>query len=200
MGPDTPPEFVTPRVVHRATVHLAEPDPAWPRAYDGVAARIRAALGDRAVLLEHVGSTSIPGLVAKPVIDVVLEVPDSTDEAAYVGDLESAGFPLAVREPAWHEHRLFRAVDPTVNLHVFSSGCDETRRMLRFRDRLRTHPEDRDRYAAVKRELAAREWEYVQDYADAKSAVVEEILASSVERPRSRVADEFVQLNFLDRP
>ena len=112
-------------------------DPAWPGRFEREAARIAGALGDRVVRLEHVGSTSVPGLPAKPIIDIALEVPDSAAESAYVPDLEAAGYVLRVREPDWFEHRLLRAPDRTVHVHVFSAGCAETDRMVRFRDRLR---------------------------------------------------------------
>jgi GrpB-like predicted nucleotidyltransferase (UPF0157 family) len=165
------PQFLTRPVV------ITEYDHDWPRLYALEEARIRSALGDRVVRIAHVGSTSVPGLPAKPVIDIDLEVADSSDEAAYVADLETAGYVLQIREPDWFAHRMFKGPDTNVNLHVFSAGCDEVDRMLLFRDRLRANTEDRDLYAAAKRELAAREWKYVQQYADAKSVVVQEILA-----------------------
>jgi GrpB-like predicted nucleotidyltransferase (UPF0157 family) len=158
-------------------VTLVEYDPRWPARFAREAARIRGALGGRALLVEHVGSTSVPGLSAKPIIDVVLAVADSSDEAAYVPSLERAGYALRIREPAWHQHRLLRREDPEVNLHVFTTGSREVERMLVFRDRLRGDDGDRQRYAAAKRSLARREWRYLQEYADAKTAVVEEILA-----------------------
>jgi GrpB-like predicted nucleotidyltransferase (UPF0157 family) len=151
-------------------------DPAWPGRFEREAARILGALGDRVVRLEHVGSTSVPDLPAKPIIDIALEVPDSAAESAYVPDLEAAGYVLRVREPEWFEHRLLRAPDRTVHVHVFSAGCPETDRMVRFRDRLRGDAADRDRYAQAKRELAARDWKYMQQYADAKSDVVADIM------------------------
>ena len=159
---------------------LAEYDPAWARLYEREADRVRATLGPRARLLEHAGSTSVPGLAAKPIIDMVLAVADSADEAAYVPPLESAGYVLRIREPDWHEHRLFKGKDANINLHTFSDGSSEIRRMLAFRDRLRTHDDERDLYLATKRELAARHWTYVQDYADAKGEVVEAIIARAV--------------------
>jgi GrpB-like predicted nucleotidyltransferase (UPF0157 family) len=170
-------EFVRPRVPHNGVVHLADASPDWPRQYAAVEARIRAALDGLAVAVEHAGSTSVPGLAAKPIIDVVLLVPDPSDEAGYVPALEAAGFLLYLREPGWHEHRLLRGTVPSVNLHVFRAGSEEAERMLLFRDRLRTHPVERDQYERTKRELAARHWTHVQDYARAKSAVVEEIIA-----------------------
>ena len=173
--PGAPIEFLRPRVRHDAPIHLAEPDPAWMGQYQKQAARIRAALPTGAVALEHVGSTSVPGLAAKPIIDILLVVADPTDEASYVPALEAAGFLLHLREPGWHQHRLLRGVDPAVNLHVFGTGSPEADRMVLFRDRLRSHPEERDLYLRTKRELAGRTWTIVQDYADAKSEVVEGI-------------------------
>jgi GrpB-like predicted nucleotidyltransferase (UPF0157 family) len=158
-------------------------DPAWPGRFEREAARIAGALGDRVVRLEHVGSTSVPGLAAKPIIDIALEVPDSAAESAYVPDLEVAGYVLRVREPEWFEHRLLRAPDRSVHIHVFSRGCPETDRMVRFRDRLREDAADRDRYARAKRELAARDWKYMQQYADAKTGVVADIMSRAGPRP-----------------
>ena len=160
-------------------IHLADYDPAWPIRYEREAASIRAVLGDRALLLEHAGSTSVPGLAAKPIIDIVLAVADSADEAAYVPPMEAAGWVLRIREPDWFEHRLFKDPDRTVNLHVFSAGCLEIDRMLAFRDRLRAVPADRLRYEAAKRELAARTWTFAQGYADAKGDVIASILADA---------------------
>ncbi len=157
-------------------VHLDDADPAWPDWFEREARRIRAALGDRVRLLEHVGSTSVPGLAAKPIIDIVLAVADSTNESAYVPPMEAAGYVLRIREPEWFEHRLFRGQDSQVNVHVFTEGTDEIDRMLAFRDWLRSHDEDRRLYEQTKRELAARDWKYVQHYADAKSEVVAEIM------------------------
>jgi GrpB-like predicted nucleotidyltransferase (UPF0157 family) len=158
-------------------IEIRDYDPDWPRLYQREAARIRSVLGDRVVRLEHAGSTSVPGLPAKPIVDIVLEVPDSSDEAAYLPDMEAAGYVLVIREPEWFQHRVFKGPDTNVNLHVFTAGSVEVDRMLRFRDWLRANAADRDLYARVKRELAARDWKYVQQYADAKTAVVHEIMA-----------------------
>jgi GrpB-like predicted nucleotidyltransferase (UPF0157 family)/ribosomal protein S18 acetylase RimI-like enzyme len=159
-------------------VGLVAYDPAWPGLYAREAARIRDALGPQARRIEHVGSTSIPGLMAKPLIDIVLAVADSADESSYAPALEAAGYRLRIREPDWHEHRMFAATG--VNLHVFALGSPEITRMTRFRDRLRADPADRERYAAAKRELADRRWRYLQDYADAKDDVVAEIMARAM--------------------
>jgi len=118
-------------------IALSDSQPTWPEEYGRHATCIRAALGQRALRLEHVGSTSVPGLRAKPIIDFVLEVLDSSDEPSYVLDLEAAGYMLRIRETDWFEHRMFKDLDLAVNLHVFSAGCSETDRMVRFRDWLR---------------------------------------------------------------
>jgi GrpB-like predicted nucleotidyltransferase (UPF0157 family) len=158
-------------------IELHDHDPEWTAMFREQAVRMRDALGGRASRIEHVGSTAVPDLIAKPIIDMVLEVPDSADESAYVPELATLGYVLRIREPEWFEHRLLRGHRPPVNLHVFSADCPEADRMVRFRDRLRAHPADRDRYAQAKRELAARDWAYVQQYVDAKTSVIEEILA-----------------------
>ena len=162
---------------HNGTIHLAEYDPDWPRRYERLAEMIRAALGDRVRLLEHVGSTSVPGLAAKPRIDVVLAVPDSADEDRYVPNLVAAGFRLTIREPDWFAHRVVTRPDEDTNVHIFTEGCSEIDEMLRFRDWLRTNDDDRELYAATKRDLAGRTWRYTQHYADAKGEVVAVIKA-----------------------
>lgn len=164
---------------HDAPIVLAEYDPGWPALYEREAVRIHGVLGKRVRLLEHVGSTSVPGLAAKPRIDILLIVPNSADEPAYVPAMEAAGYVVRIREPDWYEHRVFKGPDTDVNVHVFSPGCPEIARMLMFRDWLRTHDADRARYEAAKRDLARRTWRHVQDYADAKTAVVESILAAA---------------------
>jgi GrpB-like predicted nucleotidyltransferase (UPF0157 family) len=168
-------------------VEIHDYDLGWPRLYEREEHRIRSVLGGRVIRIEHVGSTSVPGLPAKPVIDVVLEVHDSADEAAYVPALESAGYALRIREPDWFEHRLLKGPDTEVNVHVFTAGCEEVDRMLLFRDWLRANAADRRLYAERKRELAGRDWKYMQQYADAKTAVVQEIMArASGEEPNPR--------------
>jgi GrpB-like predicted nucleotidyltransferase (UPF0157 family) len=158
---------------------LVEYDRAWPALFAREEARIRSILGERVVRLEHTGSTSVPGLAAKPVIDITMAVADVLDEAAWVPDLEAAGYRLVIREqePDWYDHRVLKGPDTNVNLHVFSAGCRELERMVGFRDWLRTHDDDRELYEATKRNLVKREWKFVQDYADAKGEVVEAIAA-----------------------
>jgi GrpB-like predicted nucleotidyltransferase (UPF0157 family) len=157
-------------------VTLHDYDARWAERFAREEQRICRALGDRVLRLEHVGSTSVPGLVAKPRIDILLVVSDPADEASYAPALDAAGYMLRIREPHWHEHRLFNGPEADVNLHVFGPDSPEIERLLRFRDRLRSHPVDRRHYAAAKRELAARHWRHMQDYADAKTEVIEAIL------------------------
>jgi GrpB-like predicted nucleotidyltransferase (UPF0157 family) len=161
----------------RETVVIVDYDPDWPRRYALVEARVKQALDDRARDVLHVGSTSVPGLGAKPVIDVNVLVDDPTDEESYLPALERAGFVFRIREPEWFEHRLLRGTDPRTNLHVFPFGCLESERMVLFRDWLRQNADDRALYERTKRELAAKEWPTAQDYADAKSGVVADIMS-----------------------
>jgi GrpB-like predicted nucleotidyltransferase (UPF0157 family) len=168
---------------HNAPITLVEYDPEWPELFRREDERIRSILGDRVRLLEHTGSTSVPGLAAKPIIDMTMAVPDSSDEPAYVPPMEAAGYVLRIREPDWHEHRLFKGPDTNVNLHVFTEGSVEIGRMLAFRDRLRAHDDERLLYERTKRELAAQEWRHVQHYADAKGEVVEAIIARAFAEP-----------------
>ena len=165
---------------HNAPIHLAPYDPTWPVRYAAEDTKIRTALGERALVLEHVGSTSIPGIPAKPIIDILLAVADSSDEDAYVPDLTAQGYRLHLREPDWEQHRVMKGVNPDVNLHVFTVGSGEVVRMLAFRDRCRSHPEELRPYLETKRDLASRTWRHVQHYANAKAEVVESIIARAL--------------------
>ncbi|HTL56594.1 MAG TPA: GrpB family protein [Candidatus Limnocylindrales bacterium] len=165
-----------PRVLD-GPIRLQEYNARWPMQFGREVERIRGALGDRALRIEHIGSTSVPGLVAKPIIDILLVVVNSAEEASYVPALEAAGYRLRIREPEWHEHRLFKGPEVDVNLHVFTAGSVEIERLLLLRERLRSRPEERELYAQAKQRLASRPWKYVQDYADAKSEVIEGIIA-----------------------
>ena len=161
---------------HNANITLVEYDPHWPNAFIKEANRVRSVLENKIIQLEHVGSTSVPGLCAKPIIDMLLVVEDSADEPSYVPALEAEGYTLQIREPEWFEHRMFKGPDTDINLHVFSLGTSEIDRMLRFRDWLRSNETDREKYAQVKRGLAKNKWRHVQHYADAKTLIVQEIM------------------------
>ena len=159
-------------------IEVIDPDPDWPRQYDALAGRIREALGWRVLQLEHVGSTAVPGLPAKPIIDIDLTVADPGREQDYVPALEAAGFRLRIREPWWHGHRVLRADEPPCNLHVFGFDSPELIKHRIFRDWLRGNPGDRDRYAAIKRQAAAdanAAAEHVMQYNARKQQVIREI-------------------------
>lgn len=158
-------------------IPIVEYDPEWPHLFRREADRIQAFLGQRALRIEHTGSSSVPGLAAKPIIDMLLVVCDSANESDYIPDLERAGYRLRIREANWHEHRLLKGPDTDINLHVLSAGCPEIERVLGFRDWLRTNAADRELYEQSKRDLAKQQWKYVQHYADAKTKIIEEIIA-----------------------
>ena len=136
-------------------VTLTAWDPAWPARFERERDRIRRALGDVARRVEHIGSTSVAGLAAKPIVDILVTVLDADDEGAFVEALVSAGYVLRVREPG---HRLFRTPDVAVHVHVLADSDPEADRYLIFRDRLRSSAEDRIAYERLKRELAPRDW------------------------------------------
>jgi len=152
-------------------IAVVEADPSWPALFDDLAARIRGALGDKVLDIEHVGSTSVPGLAAKPVIDIDLTVADSTDEQSYVESLELIGYQLLIREPKWHEHRCLMLTEPRSNLHVWGPRSPEAIRHLMFRDWLREHPDDRALYAAAKLRSA-----------DESNAAGEEVMAYNLRK------------------
>ena len=158
-------------------VCLAAYSSEWPRTFEAEHDRIVSALGDLALEVHHAGSTSVPELRAKPIIDIALVVPDTTDEGAYVPPLEAIGYTFRLREPEWFEHRLLRHDVPAVNLHVFPPRCIEVTRMLAFRNHLRVNDEDRLLYESTKAALSEREWPTVQDYANAKDDVVADIMS-----------------------
>ncbi len=169
-------------------VVLADYDPAWPERFLQEEASIRAALGGAALSVEHIGSTSMPGLAAKPIVDILLVVEDSAEEASYMPSLEEAGYVLRVREPDFDEHRMFRSPQKDVHVHVFSAGSKEIERYLLLREHLRENEEDRELYARTKRELAMREWPSMDHYAEAKTEVIEGIIARAAARRSSQEA------------
>jgi len=159
------------------SIVVADYDPTWPERFGREEAKIRAALGEAALSVEHIGSTSVPGLAAKPIVDILLVVEDSGEEVSYLPALEGGGYVLRVREPDFDEHRMFRTPEKDVHLHVFSSGSPEIERHLLLRDRLREDEGDRELYARTKRELARRDWPSMQHYAEAKTEIIEGIIA-----------------------
>ena len=157
-----------------AEISVVDYDERWSMRFREIAERVRQALGEDALGVEHIGSTSVPGLAAKPIVDVLLTVSDINNEAAYVPALESAGFLLRVREPA---HRMMRTPARDVHVHVYEPGRPEARDYIDLRDWLRVDAEDREVYAATKRMLARQQWNDMNDYADAKTEVIYDVLA-----------------------
>ena len=178
--PDNP--ALADRVARRTTpskMEVVEPNPAWPETFAALKTLIVDALGPTAMVVQHIGSTSVRGLPAKDVIDIDLVVPDIEDETAYVAHLEAAGFHFLLREPAWHHHRFFCRYEPSANLHVFGSDAAEPARHRIFRDWLLSHPDDKELYAETKREAmreASLSGESMTQYTWRKDAVVREIL------------------------
>jgi GrpB-like predicted nucleotidyltransferase (UPF0157 family) len=158
--------------VEQRDLVLVEYDATWPETYAEHERRIRAALGP-GVVVEHIGSTSVPGLAAKPLIDVLVVVDDITAEEDYLEQLLDAGYELRVREPG---HRLVRTPARDVHVHVVEVGSRAADDYLLLRDRLRDDPADRDLYERTKRALIARDWADMNAYADAKTEVVTAIL------------------------
>jgi GrpB-like predicted nucleotidyltransferase (UPF0157 family) len=159
------------------TVEIVAYTEEWPARYEAERRRIAGALGTTARRIEHIGSTAVPGLGAKPIVDIMVTVDDPNDESAFRLPLETVGYTLRVSEP---DHRMFRTAERDVHVHIWGSGGDDEDRQLLFRDHLRADERDRSRYEEVKRSLAGhyRDMGY---YAEAKSAVIEEILQRAVE-------------------
>jgi GrpB-like predicted nucleotidyltransferase (UPF0157 family) len=165
--------------IEKREIRIVDYDFEWPAKFERHARIITRAVGGPILRIEHIGSTSVPGLAAKPIIDILVVVPDSANESAYLPQLEAAGYVLRVREPDWNEHRMFRTLDRDVHIHMYSVGCPEIQRNLTFRDRLRSSAEDRSRYEQVKRGLAAKDWPDMNAYALAKTEAIESIIAAA---------------------
>ena len=162
-------------------IEVAGYDERWPARFADWQSRLATALGPVAIRIEHVGSTAVPELAAKPIVDIQVSVVDVEDEAAYVPDIEACGMRLRLREPG---HRYFRppADRPRdVQLHVCGAGSGWERDHLLFRDYLRAHPAVRDAYAELKRELAERYPDDRLAYTDAKSAFILDALEAADE-------------------
>ena len=148
-------------------------DPLWPKRFDAERRRLAAALDERAIGIEHIGSTAVPGLAAKPIIDILVTVAAVEPDDAFRMPLEAAGYVLRVREP---EHRMFRTPTRDVHIHVWAADHEVVPRYLAFRDWLRYSEADRALYEQWKRELATRDWSDMNHYAQAKSDVIVPII------------------------
>lgn len=153
--------------VEKRQIAIVDYDPEWPRKFETHRRIISEALGEAALQVEHIGSTSVVGLAAKPIIDILVVVDDA------------AGYLLRVREPDWHEHRMFRTPEKDAHIHIFSVGCEEIGRHLKFRDRLAINIGDRRRYEELKRALATHDWPDMNAYANAKSELIEQIIIAA---------------------
>jgi GrpB-like predicted nucleotidyltransferase (UPF0157 family) len=155
--------------VEQRTIQIVDYDPAWPRRFAQERDRIASALGATARRIDHIGSTAVPGLAAKPIVDLQVSVPDVDDQAAYLDRLLAAGYQLRVREPG---HIMVRTPELNVHVHVCSAGSEWERRHLLLRDWLRRDADDRDAYGRLKRDLAEREWPDMNAYAAAKGPLI----------------------------
>jgi GrpB-like predicted nucleotidyltransferase (UPF0157 family) len=160
-------------------IEIVDYDAHWPEKFQRHASIIAEALGDAVLQIEHIGSTSVPGLGAKPIIDILLLVENSRNEASYLPQLEAAGYELRVREPDFHEHRMFRTPERDVQVHVYASTSPEIERHLIFRDRLRSNVDERQLYDDTKRKLARQPWADMNAYAEAKTPIIERIIANA---------------------
>lgn len=158
-------------------VEIHEYNERWPTLFEQHARKIRETLVDVALRIEHIGSTSVPGLAAKPIIDILLVIADPKNEARYLPALQEAGYELRVREPEFDQHRMVRTPERDVHVHIFPPQSKEIGRYLALRNQLRSNAQDRSEYENLKHALAKREWEDMNDYADAKTEFVEAILA-----------------------
>lgn len=165
--------------VEKRKIEIVEYEPLWPEKFQTHARTIAETLGGAALHIEHVGSTSVPGLAAKSIIDILVVVQDSANEDSYLPQLLVAGYELRVREPDWHEHRMLRTPARDVHIRIYSTGCPEIDRCITFRNRLRESAGERLLYEQTKRRLATQEWADMNDYAKAKTDVIESIIAAA---------------------
>ena len=161
----------------RTTVIVVPPDPTWPARFEAEALRLRALFGDEMLTVHHVGSTSVPGLWAKPIVDLMPLVRSIDRLAALRPAVEAAGF--LWRGEYGIPGRCYVRNDD-LNVHMYEPGHHEVARHLAFRDHLRAHPEARDAYAALKRDLAARFTHQREAYQDGKSALIEALLRDAM--------------------
>lgn len=161
-----------------ARVEIVDYDSRWPLRFERERERLQQALAGRARRIEHIGSTAVPGLAAKPIVDILVTVEHVDNDEELVSALEAAGYELRVREPG---HRMVRTPERDVQVHVWGDDAVEVERYLLLRDRLRRSARDRALYERTKRELAQRPWDDINYYAEAKSETIAAILARAGE-------------------
>jgi GrpB-like predicted nucleotidyltransferase (UPF0157 family) len=157
------------------SIVIEDYDPAWVDRFAATRSQLGGTLGAQVISIEHAGSTSVPGLAAKPVIDIDLLLQDTADESGYIPALEGVGYWLVLRERWWYGHRMLVSAAEDVNLHVWPHDAPEPIRHRLFRDWLRSHPDDRDRYAAAKQRVAVDTADRPGDYSLAKNEVIDDI-------------------------
>ena len=158
--------------IEKRELVITDHDSNWPVIYRQHETRIRAALGATALQIEHIGSTAVPGLAAKPIIDILVTVDNISAEEEYLVPLLAAGYRLRVREPG---HRMVRTPELDVHVHIVQTGDSAADDYLLLRDHLRHNEADRDLYERTKRSLAAMDWPDMNAYADAKTDVITKI-------------------------
>lgn len=161
----------------RAAVTVVDYDPRWTEQFRSMKDQLKRALGGTALSIEHVGSTSVPELPAKPIIDVDIVVANADDEDKYISALGTLGMRMVIREPWWHGHRMFVDDHGAANIHIWPDGAAEPVRHILFRDWLRTHQDDLERYAQVKRNLSVEFNDEPDRYNLAKNTVIDQIYA-----------------------
>jgi GrpB-like predicted nucleotidyltransferase (UPF0157 family) len=165
--------------IEKRDISVVEYDPTWPEKFSEQENILRLALGDTALALEHIGSTAVPGLAAKPIIDILLVVQDPSKEELYLPQLMAAGYKLRVREPEYDEHRMVRTSNKDVHIHIYPPTSSEVEKYRLVRDELRQNDELRQKYGALKQELASRDWTDMNAYSVAKTGVIDEIIAAA---------------------
>lgn len=163
--------------IEKTVIQIVDYNENWPIKFEKHSKKINDTLGAIAINVEHIGSTSVPDLAAKPIIDILLIVKDSSNESKYLKPMQDAGYELRVREPDFHEHRMFRTTEKDVHIHVLSKGSNEIDRYLVFRNHLRLNAADRIEYESIKRKLVANEWADMNEYARAKTKIIERIIS-----------------------
>jgi len=172
-----------------ALVVIVEYDPQWPTLYEEEKDRILAVVGRVIVAVEHIGSTAVPGLGAKPIIDIMAAVPHLADAEQCIEPLETIGYEYV---PEYNdiipERRYFHKGPPegrTHHLHIVELTSEFWERHLLFRDFLRTHPEEAQQYDLLKKELAVRFRSNREAYTDAKTSFIESVVAKAQAEKRS---------------
>lgn len=162
--------------VEKRVIEIVPYSSAWPHQFQDHSTRIKDAIGEVALRIEHIGSTSVERLAAKPIIDILVVIADPSKEELYLQSLLNAGYELRVREPDYDNHRMFRTTERDVHIHIYPPSSEEVERYLIFRDFLRTNPEARDEYAALKQKLSESNWKDMNEYSAAKTSFIDEII------------------------